>query len=64
VSIGLTNWREIGASVILACLNTLVALLLICIGLLLVIAVSILARGARKTAPKVLLIRDPTQKAH
>jgi hypothetical protein len=52
MSTGLANWREIGASVIMACLNTLVALMLICIGLLLAIAVSILARGTRKTEPK------------
>ena len=52
MSIGLVNWREIGASMILACLNTLVALMLICLGLFLVIAVSILARGARGIAPK------------
>jgi hypothetical protein len=48
----LANWREIGASLILACLNTLVALTLICLSLFLVIAVSILACGARGIAPK------------
>jgi hypothetical protein len=52
MSTGLANWREIGASVILACLNTLVALTLICLSLFLVIAVSILARGARAIKPK------------
>jgi hypothetical protein len=53
MSTGLANWREIGAAVILACLNTLVALTLICLSLFLMIAVSILTRGARGTAPKI-----------
>lgn len=62
MSIGLVNWREVGASMILACLNTLVALALICLGLFLVIAVSILARRASNRT-EGLLIRDPTQEA-
>jgi hypothetical protein len=52
MSTALANWREIAASVILACLNTLVALTLICLSLCVVIAVSIAARGARRTVPK------------
>jgi predicted tellurium resistance membrane protein TerC len=60
MSTGLANWREIGASVILACLNTLVTLTLICLGLFLMIAVSIMARGVRKNEPKTCpsAIRD------
>ena len=41
--IGLTLGCEIGASLILACVNTVVALALIALGLLLAIALSLLA---------------------
>jgi hypothetical protein len=53
MSTGLANWREIGAPVIMACINRLVALTLICLSLFLVIAVSVLARGARASAPMI-----------
>jgi hypothetical protein len=52
MSTELATCRDICASVILACLNTLVALTLICLGLLVVIAVSTAARGGRTTEPK------------
>ncbi len=42
----LGTWREMGASLMLAVVNTLVALMLIFLSVLLVIAISLLSRGA------------------
>ena len=46
MSVDLGTWREMGASLMLAVVNTLLALVLIFFSVLLVIAVSLLSRGA------------------
>ena len=56
MSVWLVSGREIGASLVLACLNILVAMMLIGLGLLLALAVSVQTRCSRMT-PSSLALR-------
>ena len=53
MSVWLTSGRDIGASLVLTCLNILVAMMLMSLGLLLALAVSIQTRCSRLTPSSI-----------